>query len=120
MTYHAELEIPPHFDSSKLGEVWRVPYQERAGEAESWAKANGIRPAHGDRFKLSLLLVDVQNTFCIPGYELFVSGRSGQGAVDDNRRICQFIYKNLDIITDISPTMDTHRARANFPQSVSG
>ena len=40
-----------------------------------------------------LLLVDVQNTFCIPGYELFVGGQSGNGAVEDNMRLCQFIYR---------------------------
>ena len=114
MNHHEELEIPPHFDSSKVGEVWRVPYQDLADEAESWARDNHIRPSHQDGFKLSLLLVDVQNTFCIPGYELFVGGRSGMGAVEDNLRICEFIYRNLDIITDISPTMDTHRAAQIF------
>jgi nicotinamidase-related amidase len=58
--------------------------------------------------------VDVQNTFCIPDYELFVSGRSGTGAVDDNRRLCQFIYRNLDKITQICPTMDTHQITQIF------
>jgi nicotinamidase-related amidase len=54
--------------------------------------------------------VDVQNTFCIPGYELYVGGRSGTGAVDDNRRLVQFIYRNLGAITEISATFDTHQA----------
>jgi nicotinamidase-related amidase len=40
------------------------------------------------------MLVDVQNTFCIPSYELYVAGHSGTGAVDDNHRLCEFIYKN--------------------------
>jgi nicotinamidase-related amidase len=114
MTYHEELAIPRHFDPAKVGEVWRVPYQDLVEEAESWARDNNILPFHKDRFKLSLLLVDVQNTFCIPGYELFVQGESGMGAVEDNGRICEFIYRNLDIITDISPTMDTHRAAHIF------
>jgi len=58
--------------------------------------------------------VDVQKAFCIPGFELFVSGRSGTGAVDDNRRLCEFIYRNLDVITQIAPTMDTHQAMQIF------
>jgi nicotinamidase-related amidase len=58
---------------------------------------------------LCLVLVDVQNTFCIPDYELFVGGRSGTGAIDDNRRLCEFIYRNIDVITEIAPTMDTHQ-----------
>jgi nicotinamidase-related amidase len=56
-----------------------------------------------------LVAVDVQNTFCIPEFELYVAGRSGTGAVDDNRRLCEFVYHNLDVITRICPTMDTHQ-----------
>jgi nicotinamidase-related amidase len=55
-----------------------------------------------------LILIDVQNTFCIPDYGLFVAGRSGMGAVEDNRRLCEFIYRNAGSITEIAPTMDTH------------
>ncbi|MDZ7291932.1 MAG: isochorismatase [candidate division KSB1 bacterium] len=109
-----ELPIPPHFNPDKVGEVWKVPYQERAEAAEKWAKQHSIRPAAHDRFKICLLLVDVQNTFCIPGFELFVGGRSGTGAVDDNRRLCEFVYRNLDVITEICPTMDTHLAMQIF------
>jgi nicotinamidase-related amidase len=29
----AELPIPPHFDPGRVGEVWRVPYEDRAREA---------------------------------------------------------------------------------------
>ena len=105
-----ELPIPPHFDPTKVGEVWRVPYQQRAEEAERWAKQHQIQPAANDRFRIALVAIDVQNTFCIPDFELFVGGRSGTGAVDDNRRLCEFIYRNLDVITQIFPTMDTHQA----------
>src|SRR5262245_59170938 len=108
------LPGPPHFDSEKVGEVWRVPYQERAAAAEQWAKQHQITPAAKDRFKICLLLVDVQNTFCIPGFELFVGGRSGTGAVDDNRRLCEFVYHYLHVITEMCPTMDTHLAMQIF------
>jgi len=64
--------------------------------------------------RICLLAVDVQNTFCIPGFELFVSGRSGSGAVDDNRRLCQFVYRNLGSITEIVPSLDTHRPMQIF------
>jgi nicotinamidase-related amidase len=111
---HKELPIPPHFNPDRVGEVWRVPYQERAEAAEKWAEKNKIKPAANDRFCISLLPVDCQNTFCIPGFELFVGGRSGTGAVDDNRRLGEFIYRNLDVITEICPTMDTHQAMQIF------
>jgi nicotinamidase-related amidase len=109
-----ELPIPHHFNPDRVGEVWRVPYQERAKEAAKWAKRNNIKPAASDRFRICLLPVDVQNTFCIPGFELYVGGRSGTGAVDDNRRLSAFIYRNLNVITEICPTMDTHQAMQIF------
>jgi nicotinamidase-related amidase len=58
--------------------------------------------------------MDVQNTFCMPGFELFVAGRSGQAAVDDSRRICEFLYRNLGSISQIIVTMDTHQAMQVF------
>ena len=107
-------DLPAHFDRTKVGEVWRVPYQERAIAAQSWAKQHHTQAATTDQQRVCLLAIDVQNTFCIPGYELFVGGRSGRGAVDDNVRLCQFIYRNLAEITEISLTMDTHTATQIF------
>jgi nicotinamidase-related amidase len=111
---HRELPIPAHFDPDRVGEVWKVPYQERAEEAAKWSKQQHIRPAANDEFRICLVAVDVQNTFCIPGFELFVGGRSGTGAIDDNRRLCEFIYRNLDVIHQVAPTMDTHQAMQIF------
>jgi nicotinamidase-related amidase len=109
-----ELPLPAHFDASRVGEVWRVPYEERAREASAWAAEHGLRPAAEDAFRVALLAVDVQNTFCIPGFELFVAGRSGTGAVDDNRRLCEFVYRNLGTITQVFPSLDTHQAMQVF------
>jgi nicotinamidase-related amidase len=94
--------------------VWRVDYEARAREAEGWARRHGLSRAAQDEFRLCLLVVDVQNTFCIPGFELFVSGRSGTGAVEDNRRLCEFVYRNLGSITQIVPSLDTHHALQVF------
>lgn len=104
------LPLPPHFRSDSVGTVWRVPYEERAAAAADWARQYGLGPAAQDSRKIVLLAIDVQNTFCIPGFELYVGGRSGTGAVDDNRRLCEFIYRNLGRLTRIVTTMDTHRA----------
>ena len=105
-----EWPIPAHFDPYKVAEVWKVPYQQRAQEAQEWAARHEILPATTDSFKISLLCIDVQNTFCHPDFELYVGGRSGTGAVDDNRRLAQFIYRNLGRISEISATLDTHQA----------
>jgi nicotinamidase-related amidase len=111
---HREPPLPPHFDPDSVARVWEVPYEERAAEAERWARLHGIRPAAEDRFRLCLVVVDVQNTFCTPGFELFVAGRSGTAAVDDSRRLCEFAYRNIGAVTQIVPTLDTHAALQIF------
>ncbi len=111
---HAQLPIPTHFDPQTVKEVWRVPYGDRAAQAELWARQHDLQPAAADTTRICLLAIDVQNTFCIPGFELFVGGQSGMGAVDDSRRLCEFIYRNLGVITQITPTMDTHTAMQIF------
>lgn len=108
------LPIPPHFEPDQVGAVWRVPYQQRAAQAKQWAIDHAISPAADDQRRCCLLIIDAQNTFCIPGFELFVGGQSGHGAVDDNRRLCEFIYRNLGAITTIVPTLDTHQAQQIF------
>jgi nicotinamidase-related amidase len=105
-----ELPLPPFFDPALAGQVWRVPYQQRAADAQAWAERYQIRPASEDRFRLGLVLIDVQNTFCLPDFELYVAGRSGSGAIDDNRRLAEFIYRNLGRLSEISATLDTHQA----------
>lgn len=110
----SELPLPPHFDPQKVDQIWRVPYEERAKEARDWANVHSLQPHELDEFKIALVLIDIQNTFCIPGFELYVGGRSGTGAVDDNRRLVQFIYRNLGAITHISLTLDTHQATQIF------
>jgi len=109
-----ELPLPAHFDPSRVGEVWRVPYEDRAREAAAWADEHGLGRAADDTFRLCVLAVDIQNTFCIPDFELFIAGRSGTGAVDDNRRLCKFLYRNLGEITQIFPSLDTHHAMQVF------
>ena len=99
------MPLPQHFRPERVGEVWRVDYEERASEAEAWAREHGIRPAAEDRFRICLVAVDIQNTFCTPGFELFVPG-----AVEDSRRLCEFVYRNIAVLTAIVPTLDTHQA----------
>ncbi len=108
------LPIPDFFDADKVGTVWRIPYEERAKQARDWAHLNKLKPASVKQTKTWLMLIDVQNTFCIPEFELYVGGRSGRGAVEDNTRLCQFIYRNLAHISRITATMDTHRTMQVF------
>jgi nicotinamidase-related amidase len=108
------LPLPPFHEPAAAGRVYRVPYQERAGEAREWAAAHGVRPAGEDARRVALLLVDVQNTFCLPDFELFVAGRSGRGATLDCERIVRLLYRHLDRITQVVVTLDTHTAAQIF------
>jgi len=109
-----QLPIPDFFEPARVGEIWKVDYAARAAQAREWARRHNLEPAPVSSGRISLLIVDAQNTFCIPGFELFVGGRSGRGAVDDNIRLCEFIYRNLANITDITATLDTHLSQQIF------
>lgn len=111
------LPVPSFFDPSRVGEIWKVDYAARADQARDWARQHQLTPASASSGRISLLLIDVQNTFCQPNFELFVGGRSGRGAVEDNVRLCEFIYRNLGNITHITATMDTHMAQQIFHPS---
>ena len=108
------LPIPDFFNPDQVGAVWRIPYEERAKQARDWAQLHKLEPASVDSTKTWLMLIDVQNTFCIPDFELYVGGSSGRGAVEDNNHLCEFMYRNLGNITQITATMDTHKAMQVF------
>ena len=71
------LPLPAHVDLDAVGFVWRVPYEELAEAAAAWRARHRLQPAARDACRIALIAVDVQNTFCIPGFELYVGGRSG-------------------------------------------
>lgn len=75
-------------------------------EAQDWRSS--IRPASTDRRRVCLLPIDMQKDFCFPEGTLYVGGRSGAGAIDDSRRVAEFIYRNLGTISAIRPSFDTH------------
>jgi nicotinamidase-related amidase len=108
------LPLPAFFDAARSASVYRVPYQERAAQAREWAATHALRPAIEDDRRVALLLVDVQNTFCLPEFELFVAGRSGRGALADTARIAELVYRRLDRVTQVIATLDTHSAAQIF------
>ena len=106
--------VPAHFDPKNVSEIYRVPYQQRAHDAQLWRDEHDVPPSASDEHRVGLLLIDLQNTFCIPEFELFVAGRSGMAAVEDNARLCRFLYENLSSITRIHASLDTHKAMQIF------
>lgn len=75
------------------------------GDLAAWAKTCGGTMAGNDKKKIGLLVIDYQNTFCVPEGELFVTG-----APADTARAVRFVEGNFNNITAIACTMDTHKA----------
>src|SRR5690606_18275944 len=104
-----ELPIPDFYDPANASRWSYSPDQQKLFEAAvEWRKLHGIRPAQEDDYRIHLLLIDYQKDFCFPEGSLYVGGRSGRGALEDNDRIARFIYRNLRAITHITCTLDTH------------
>ncbi|MGI5861742.1 MAG: nicotinamidase [Myxococcales bacterium] len=103
-------------DNAACADYW--PNQQRLlADAERWRSRYAIAPSSTDRFNVHLLLVDMQKDFCLPEGSLFVAGRSGRGALEDSRRIAEFIYRELGRITHITTTLDSHLAYQIFSPS---
>ena len=115
MPDHKPLPTPSFFtpdEASNWG--YRPNHAELFQTAMDWTSTHSIRPSAADEHTVHLLLIDLQKDFCHPDGSLYVGGRSGTGAIDDNKRIAEFIYKNLGSLTSITTTMDTHFAYQIF------
>lgn len=98
------LAMPSFYDPARIGELYLERSALVADEAIEMRDKLGIPPAGGDRFKIAAFGIDCQVGFCTPGASLFVPG-----AVDDTRRAVEWLYRNLDKITGVHFSMDTHR-----------
>ena len=107
--------LPSFYDPKNAERIGYAPDQQAVHDAAAaFKKAHGVKPAASDKADVHLLLIDVQKDFCFPQGSLYVAGRSGRGAMDDSRRIAEFIYGNLGQLTSITATMDTHFAYQIF------
>lgn len=119
-TVDANLELPvPDFYRAENAERWdyRPDQQGLLDTAIAWRERHGLTPAAEDDVRVQLLLIDLQKDFCFPEGSLFVGGRSGVGAIRDNDRTAQFIYRSLGVISQITCTMDTHHPHQIFSPS---
>jgi len=111
----APLPLPPFFDPQNAARHgYRPDEQGLFDAAQDWKEAWKLKPAASDAADIHLVLIDVQKDFCFPEGSLYVGGRSGKGAIDDTRRIAEFVYKNLGALTNITATFDTHFAYQIF------
>src|SRR3954469_21771719 len=109
------LPTPSFFDPNRAAEwSYRPDAAQLATAANAWRAQHAIKPSAADEQRIHLLLIDVQKDFCFPEGTLYVAGRSGRGAIDDPRRIAEFVYRNLGRLTEITTTLDTHLAYQIF------
>jgi nicotinamidase-related amidase len=104
-----ELSIPEFYRAEHAADwAYRPDAHGLLESAVSWRRQHGLQPSASDDRKVHLLLVDLQKDFCFPEGSLYVGGRSGRGAIEDNDRLARFIYRNLAVISEITCTMDMH------------
>ncbi|MBI4348950.1 MAG: nicotinamidase [Elusimicrobia bacterium] len=115
MTVQTPLPLPTFFDPANAAKFDYVPDPQKLfAAAAEYRRQHGVLPAASDKTAVHLLLIDVQKDFCFPNGSLYVAGRSGKGAIDDSRRLSEFLYRNLRHVTNITTTMDTHFAYQIF------
>jgi len=90
---------PAFYDPARIGTLFHPDLAVIAAEAE----AAGLPPTDRDRSRVLLLIVDMQVDFCHPGGALYVPG-----ALEDLRRLTDFIYGHAAEISGIICSLDSH------------
>ncbi len=98
------MPLPTFYDPKAVREV-RI---ERAGlvaeAALEYRERHKIQPSAKDKVRIAAFGIDAQIGFCAPEASLFVPG-----AVEDTTRTIEWIYRNLDKLTALHFSLDTHR-----------
>lgn len=98
----------PSYYNPSHAESWNYRPNMQAVLTEAEAVRRRVRPAMSDTSRIALLLIDMQRDFCHPDGALYVGGRSKRGGMEDSQRVASFIYRNLEAISEITPTLDSH------------
>ena len=93
------MDLPDFYHPERVGELY-VPDADAAILA---GRALGISPASKAQVRTILLLVDMQVDFVHKDGSLSVPG-----AVDDTRRVIEWIFRNLSRLTTIAASLDSH------------
>ena len=103
------LPMPDFYDANTVGDL----YLERAAlvteAAMDYQGQHGISRAEQDTLRIAAFGIDCQVGFCTPGASLFVPG-----AVEDMQRTLSWLYGNLDQLTGLHFSMDTHHVYQIF------
>jgi nicotinamidase-related amidase len=103
------LPIPSFFDKALFDKLYMTRDAQIREEAMVYSRDNNITPATDDDQRIALFGIDVQGGFCLPGASLFVNG-----AVEDSIRTAEFILRNMNKITSLHFSLDTHHVYQIF------
>lgn len=98
------LPNPNFFQAEDVERLYIERVAEVAAEAVTYRRQQQIAPAAEDRFRIAAFGIDCQVGFCLPGASLFVPG-----ATEDTLRSIGWIYRNLDKLSGLHFSLDTHR-----------
>lgn len=97
-----ELPIPGIYDRNKVGDFFTPLYEDLINSATQYREQMKIAPRRLDKVPVALTIIDQQKTFCLADGELSIAPAS----VKDTANICEFIYKNMRVLSDIIVTLD--------------
>ncbi len=98
------MPLPTFYDPAKIRETYVERVALVAEAADAYKRSTKIAPSASDKLRIAAFGIDCQIGFCTPGASLFVPG-----AVEDTARTIEWLYKNLDRITQVAFSLDTHR-----------
>ncbi len=103
------LPLPDFYTPEQVAQVYIERAALVAEAASAYQQQYRVKPAEEDRFRIVAFGIDCQVGFCTPGASLFVPG-----AVEDMQRVLTWLYSNLDEITTLCFSLDTHRVYQIF------
>lgn len=95
------MKYPKFYSQRTTSSFSHAPYDEIQRQALEQAEL--LTPSAEDEFKIAVILVDCQVDFCHPNGALYI-----QGAQENTNHIASFVYRNIDKITTIIASSDSH------------
>lgn len=100
---------PAFYDPSRIGTMCKPNTDAAVQEGREYALKNNIKSSAADnRQKVILCLIDMQADFINPPTSNYPGNLNVPGAVGDADRVCNFIFNNVDKLSHIVASLDTH------------
>lgn len=98
------MPLPTFYEPAAVRDVRVERAALVADAAHEYRQRHAVAPASQDKLRVAAFGIDCQIGFCAPEGSLFVPG-----AIEDTTRTVEWIYRNLDKITQLCFSLDTHR-----------